>query len=104
MEPFGGQEVDCLRGGRTSAPPLLQAPLSECVFTFRLHYSACKAYNADFDGDEMNVHFPQSFNARSECYQLMNSANFYLTPKDGSPLGSVQILVDNWSSLKKERW
>ena len=27
--------------------------------TFRMHYSNCKAYNADFDGDEMNVHFPR---------------------------------------------
>ena len=25
----------------------------------RLHYSNCKSYNADFDGDEMNAHFPQ---------------------------------------------
>ncbi|XP_075252575.1 DNA-directed RNA polymerase I subunit RPA1-like [Convolutriloba macropyga] len=57
--------------------------------TIRLHYSACKAYNADFDGDEVNMHFPQSFNARSEGYQLMNAANFYLTPKDGSPLGGL---------------
>ena len=31
----------------------------------RLHYSNCKSYNADFDGDEMNAHFPQSETARS---------------------------------------
>jgi RNA polymerase Rpb1, domain 2 len=35
-----------------------------------MHYSNCKAYNADFDGDEMNAHFPQSELARSECYTL----------------------------------
>lgn len=26
----------------------------------RLHYAICKSYNADFDGDEMNAHFPQN--------------------------------------------
>jgi DNA-directed RNA polymerase I subunit RPA1 len=31
----------------------------------RLHYSVCKSYNADFDGDEMNAHFPQ--NEASKC-------------------------------------
>jgi len=35
-----------------------------------MHYANCKAYNADFDGDEMNAHFPQNEIARSECYQL----------------------------------
>lgn len=38
--------------------------------TIRLHYANCKAYNADFDGDEMNVHFPQNELARSEGYGL----------------------------------
>lgn len=36
----------------------------------RLHYSNCKAYNADFDGDEMNAHFPQNEVARSEGYNI----------------------------------
>lgn len=38
--------------------------------TLRLHYANCKAYNADFDGDEMNAHFPQNELARSEAYNL----------------------------------
>lgn len=38
--------------------------------TLRLHYANCKAYNADFDGDEMNAHFPQNELARSEGYSL----------------------------------
>lgn len=38
--------------------------------TLRLHYANCKAYNADFDGDEMNAHFPQNELARSEGYFL----------------------------------
>ena len=38
--------------------------------TLRLHYANCKSYNADFDGDEMNAHFPQNELARSEGYNL----------------------------------
>ena len=29
--------------------------------TFRMNLSACKPYNADFDGDEMNFHVPQTY-------------------------------------------
>jgi len=57
----------------------------------RLHYSNCKSYNADFDGDEMNAHFPQSEPARSETYNIALSAHQYLGPKDGTPLqGLIQ--------------
>lgn len=38
--------------------------------TIRLHYANCNAYNADFDGDEMNAHFPQSFVGQSEARQI----------------------------------
>lgn len=57
--------------------------------TFRLHYSNCKSYNADFDGDEMNAHFAQNELGRSEAYNLVNVANQYLVPKDGTPLGGL---------------
>ncbi|XP_037093253.1 DNA-directed RNA polymerase I subunit RPA1-like [Pollicipes pollicipes] len=57
--------------------------------TFRLHYSNCKSYNADFDGDEMNMHLPQGEEARSEAYNLAFSPNHYLVPKDGTPLGGL---------------
>ena len=40
--------------------------------TIRLHYANCKSYNADFDGDEMNAHFPQNELARAEAYHLGN--------------------------------
>lgn len=57
----------------------------------RLHYSNCKSYNADFDGDEMNAHFLQSELARSEAYHIANSAHQYLGPRDGMPLqGLIQ--------------
>ena len=38
--------------------------------TLRLHYANCKSYNADFDGDEMNAHFPQNELGRAEAYNL----------------------------------
>ena len=57
--------------------------------TLRMHYSNCKSYNADFDGDEMNAHLPQNELARSEAYNLMASSEHYLVPKDGTPLGGL---------------
>ena len=36
-----------------------------------MHYANCSTYNADFDGDEMNIHLPQSYPAIAEAYGLM---------------------------------
>lgn len=59
--------------------------------TLRLHYANTNAYNADFDGDEMNMHFPQNENARAEAMNLANTDSQYLTPTSGSPLrGLIQ--------------
>ncbi len=59
--------------------------------TIRMHYANCNSYNADFDGDEMNMHFPQSQAARAECYYVANTDNQYLTPTSGNPLrGLIQ--------------
>ncbi|KAM6953305.1 DNA-directed RNA polymerase I subunit RPA1 [Aplochiton taeniatus] len=55
----------------------------------RLHYANCKAYNADFDGDEMNAHFPQSELSRAEAYTLVSTDQQYLVPKDGTPLAGL---------------
>lgn len=57
--------------------------------TFRLHYSNCKHFNADFDGDEMNVHFPQSEEARVEAETLMNADHMFRSAKDGYPLAGL---------------
>ena len=40
--------------------------------TFRLNLSVCQAYNADFDGDEMNIHVPQSKAAQIEARCIMD--------------------------------
>ena len=57
--------------------------------TLRLHYANCKCYNADFDGDEMNAHFPQSELARAEAYGIASVNYQFLVPKDGSPLSGL---------------
>lgn len=54
----------------------------------RLHYANCKAYNADFDGDEMNAHFPQSELARAEAYTLVSTDQQYLVPKVGTHINA----------------
>ncbi|CCA72815.1 probable DNA-directed RNA polymerase I [Serendipita indica DSM 11827] len=59
--------------------------------TIRMHYANCNSYNADFDGDEMNVHFPQSQLSRSEAFNLSCTDDQYLVPTSGKPLrGLIQ--------------
>ncbi|KAI0221375.1 hypothetical protein L0F63_002357 [Massospora cicadina] len=59
--------------------------------TIRMHYANCNTYNADFDGDEMNVHFPQNEVARAEAMLIANTDNQYLVPTSGAPLrGLIQ--------------
>lgn len=54
--------------------------------TFRLHPAVCPPYNADFDGDEMNLHVPQSEEARSEAMTLMRVQDQILSPRYGGPI------------------
>ncbi|ORX57972.1 beta and beta-prime subunits of DNA dependent RNA-polymerase [Hesseltinella vesiculosa] len=59
--------------------------------TIRMHYANCNTYNADFDGDEMNIHFPQNEIARAEAATIANTDNQYLVPTSGNPLrGLIQ--------------
>jgi len=52
----------------------------------RIHPLVCAAFNADFDGDQMAVHVPLSFEAQLECRLLMLSSNNILKPSDGRPV------------------
>ena len=52
----------------------------------RLHPLVCKAFNADFDGDQMAVHVPLSVEAQAEARFLMLSAHNILKPQDGKPV------------------
>ncbi|KAG7606722.1 RNA polymerase Rpb1 domain 3 [Arabidopsis thaliana x Arabidopsis arenosa] len=54
--------------------------------TLRFNESVCNPYNADFDGDEMNMHVPQTEEARTEAITLMGVQNNLCTPKNGEIL------------------
>ncbi len=54
--------------------------------TFRLHPAATFPYNADFDGDEMNIHSPQTEEARSEAKVLLDVKQSLISPKNNTNL------------------
>jgi len=54
--------------------------------TFRMHIAVCPPYNADFDGDEMNLHIPQSKEAQTESRLLMQVQDQILSPRYGAPI------------------
>ncbi|VEN45805.1 unnamed protein product, partial [Callosobruchus maculatus] len=54
--------------------------------TFRFNECACNPYNADFDGDEMNLHLPQTEEAKAEALILMGNKNNLVTPRNGELL------------------
>ena len=51
-----------------------------------LHPLVCTAFNADFDGDQMGVHIPLSFQARAEAWRLLHSPFHILSPATGQPI------------------
>jgi DNA-directed RNA polymerase subunit beta' len=78
-----------------------------------LHPLVCPAFNADFDGDQMAVHVPITFEARAEAWKLMLARNNLLSPATGEPLilpsqdmvlGCYYLTTncaENWSLFKK---
>ncbi|KAK3090302.1 hypothetical protein FSP39_010768 [Pinctada imbricata] len=54
--------------------------------TFRFNECCCNPFNADFDGDEMNLHLPQTEEAKAEAIILMGSKSNIITPRNGEPL------------------
>ena len=74
----------------------------------KLHPLVCSAFNADFDGDQMAVHIPLSFEAQAECYMLMLAPYNFLSPANGEPiimpsqdmvLGCYYLTVNNIKGL-----
>src|SRR6266852_4751817 len=69
----------------------------------RIHPLVCAAFNADFDGDQMAVHVPLSFEAQLESRLLMISSNNILKPSDGRPVAEPsQDMVLGCHFLTKE--
>jgi len=70
----------------------------------KIHPLVCQAFNADFDGDQMAVHVPLSFEAQLEARVLMLSLNNILSPASGRPLASpTQDMVLGCFYLTKTR-
>nr|ANQ46380.1 RNA polymerase b'-subunit [Tetrabaena socialis] len=82
-----------------------------------LHPLVCPAFNADFDGDQMAVHVPITFEARAEAWKLMLVRNNLLSPATGEPillpsqdmvLGCYYLTTDSFNLLnlgvKPEKW
>jgi len=62
--------------------------------TFRMNLSCTSPYNADFDGDEMNLHVPQSMETRAEVDNIHIATRQIISPKDNKPvMGIVQDIL-----------
>ena len=61
--------------------------------TFRLNLSCTPPYNADFDGDEMNLHVPQSLEARAEAEKMMLTPYMIVSPQSNAPV--MKIVQDS---------
>ncbi|MEM4245236.1 MAG: DNA-directed RNA polymerase subunit A' [Candidatus Nanoarchaeia archaeon] len=71
--------------------------------SFRLNPTVCNPYNADFDGDEMNLHIPQTEEARAEAEILMEVQTQIITPKNGyNVIGCVEDSISGNYLLTKE--
>ncbi|HEX7878154.1 MAG TPA: DNA-directed RNA polymerase subunit beta', partial [Candidatus Eisenbacteria bacterium] len=70
----------------------------------RIHPLVCAAFNADFDGDQMAVHVPLSWEAQIEAHELILSTNNILSPASGRPLATPsQDIVLGCNYLTKLR-
>jgi DNA-directed RNA polymerase subunit A' len=74
--------------------------------TFRLNPAVCPPYNADFDGDEMNMHVPQTEEARAEAFILISVQENILSPRFGGPIiGGIHDHVSGIFMLTHDtRW
>lgn len=70
--------------------------------TFRLNPAVCNPYNADFDGDEMNLHIPQTEEARAEAEILMQVKTQLISPRYGlNVIGCIQDAISGNYLLTK---
>ena len=74
--------------------------------TFRFNECVCTPYNADFDGDEMNLHVPQTEEARAEAHTLMGVTKNLATPKNGEIMvaATQDFLTASYLLTRKDRF
>ena len=71
--------------------------------TFRLNLCVCPPYNADFDGDEMNMHVFQTEESRAEAKTLMRVQEHILSPRFGGPIiGGIHDHISGAYLLTRE--
>ena len=61
--------------------------------TFRMNLATCKTFNADFDGDEMNIHVPQCIEAEAELIELSAAQFNIISPQGSKP--NIAIVQDS---------
>ena len=72
--------------------------------TFRLNLSCTTPYNADFDGDEMNLHLCQTIQSRAEATELMLVPRQIVSPQANKPvIGIVQDTLLGCSKVSRAR-
>tara|TARA_Y100000590_G_scaffold155286_1_gene178510 strand:- start:266 stop:4819 length:4554 start_codon:yes stop_codon:yes gene_type:complete len=67
--------------------------------TFRLNISVTPPYNADFDGDEMNMHAPQSISSVAELKYIMSVNKQVISPRENKPI--ITIVQDTLLGINK---
>jgi len=80
--------------------------------TFRLNIAVCPPYNADFDGDEMNLHIPQTEEAQAEALLLMEVQKHIRSPRFSGPvigatrdcLSGLYILTNGNKKLERDEF
>jgi len=80
------------------------------IKTFAINPGVCQPYNADFDGDEMNLHMPQTLEARQEVERLMDVKHQLVSPASGEAvIGCIQdsvaglyLLTEDGNTYSKE--
>jgi DNA-directed RNA polymerase II subunit RPB1 len=72
--------------------------------TFRLNVCCTPSYNADYDGDEMNMHVPQSLQTENELLSLASVPTQIISPRESSPIISVvQDIVVGLYRISKDK-
>jgi len=74
--------------------------------TLRFNECVCSPFNADFDGDEMNLHLPQTHEARAEAQLLMGTHANLCTPKSGEVMicATQDFLTTAYVLTSKDRF
>ena len=66
--------------------------------TLRMSLPCTTAYNADFDGDEMNLHVPQTASTRAECDLLMSTEAQFISAADSKPMLAIKNKTVCWEA------